>query len=85
MGNGIPLITTIYYDCPGCGDRVWAQSGFEGQNCWSCKTKPFTKVWYDCPTCDDRVWVYRCFAANFKGHSCIGCSGTTGLSKYIGN
>ena len=35
MGNGIPLITTIYYDCPGCGDRVWAQSGFEGQNCWS--------------------------------------------------
>jgi DNA-directed RNA polymerase subunit RPC12/RpoP len=30
MGN------KIYYDCPGCGNEVWAYSGFVGTRCWDC-------------------------------------------------
>mmetsp|Transcript_34139 Transcript_34139/g.29937 ORF Transcript_34139/g.29937 Transcript_34139/m.29937 type:complete len:287 (+) Transcript_34139:131-991(+) len=30
MGN------KVYYDCPGCGNEVWAYSGFAGTRCWDC-------------------------------------------------
>ena len=34
--GGIITNTKIYYDCPGCGKRVWAYPGFVGNRCWDC-------------------------------------------------
>lgn len=33
---GVITNTRIYYDCPGCGNEVWAYPGFEGNRCWNC-------------------------------------------------
>eukprot|EP01084_Bolivina_argentea_P127474 225437_1 len=41
MGAVETIIDTVtdnkkYYNCPGCGDEVWAYGSFVGNTCWNC-------------------------------------------------
>ena len=60
----------VYYDCPECGDRVWAFPAYVGNRCWDCpgtiihgivKTTPVLRQAETVvDTCMDKKTKYSC-------------------------
>lgn len=46
MGNTVDILTDnrTYYNCPGCGQRVWAYGSWVGNRCWDCPGTLFDGV-----------------------------------------